>query len=214
LISLAALIGSEVLDSAGKPVGRLQDVIVHWTRASAYPELKAIVIRVGSSDVTVRARWVEISAPASVRLRSTAAYARAVEREAADVALAHDVLDRQVVDTDGMQIVRPADLYLVNIDGRTELAGIEVGVGALLRRMGPRRLRHRFRPKRVIDWSTVRAFSPVRESGAGRGRRSELAGETGVGLALAVTEGELRHLRASEVETALHEAQRSHRDSS
>src|SRR5271165_2737645 len=136
LVSLAALIGSEVLDSAEKPVGRLHDVVVHWTSTGAYPALKAIVIRTGHSEVSIGARWVEIAAPASVRLRSTAAYARASEREAADVALAHDVLDRQVVDTDGMQVVRPADVYLVNIDGRTELAGIEVGVGALLRRMG------------------------------------------------------------------------------
>jgi hypothetical protein len=213
LVSLAALIGSEVLDPAGKPAGKVRDVVVHWAGTSAHPAVKAIVIRSGESEVIVGARWIEIAPPASVRLSSTSAYARALERQPGDVALAHDVLDRQVVDSDGMQVVRPADVYLVNIEGGTELAGVEVGMGALLRRIGPRRLRHRFRPRRVIDWATIRSFSSARESAPGRGRRSELAGQTGTGLELAVSESELRHLRASEVEAAL-EAERARRGAS
>jgi len=209
LISLAALVGSEVRDSGGRPVGELRDVIVHWTRGAAHPRATAIVIRSGGQEVLVGTRSVEITAPASARLRSSAVYARALERHAADVALAHDVLDRQVVDTDGMQLVRPADIYLVEIDGRVEVAGIEVGVGALLRRIGPRRLRSRFRPRRVIDWATIASFSPARADGAGHGRRSELAGHTGAGLALAVGSDELRKLRAGEVEAALQAADNS-----
>jgi len=214
LISLAALAGSSVRDASGEPVGKLRDVVVHWTRATAYPPATAIVIRSGGHDVLVGMRWVDIEAPASVRLRSSAVYARTLERRPADVALAHDVLDRQVVDTNGMQLVRPADVYLVDMDGRIEVAGIEVGVGALLRRIGPRRLRARARPRRVIDWATIRAFAPARPDGVGRGRRDELAGHAGAGLELAVSAGELRRLRASEVEDALEAANRSHGGSS
>jgi hypothetical protein len=214
LVSLAALIGSELLDPAGKPVGQVRDVIVHWGSTSEHPAVKAIVIRSGGGEAMVGARWFEITPPASARLRSTGAYARGVERHPGDVALAHDVLDRQLVDSDGMQIIRPADIYLVNIDDSTELAGVEVGIGALLRRIGPRRLRHRFRPRRVIDWATIRSFSSVRESTVGHGHRSELAGQAGTGLALAVSESELRRLRASEVEAAVQAAERSRGSSS
>ena len=37
LISLAALTGAPVKDPSGATVGRLRDVVVHWTAAIAYP---------------------------------------------------------------------------------------------------------------------------------------------------------------------------------
>jgi len=178
-------------------------VVVHWTSATTYPPMTAIVVRGAADDIMIGARWVELAAPASVRLRSTAVYARAFERHPGDVALAHDVLDRQLVDTDGAQLVRPADLYMLARGDRIELTGIEVGIGALLRRIGPRRLRSRFRPERVIDWATCRSFAPARDDGARRGTRAGLAGQTGSGLALAVSAGELRRMRATEIEAAL-----------
>ena len=114
------------------------------------------------------------------------------------------MLDRQVVDRDGKQLVRPADVYLAAFDGRVDLVGIEVGPRALLRRIGPRRLRGRVRPERVIDWATIRSFSPVRADGIrARGHRSALAGQTGSVLELDVAAGEMRELRASEIEAAL-----------
>ncbi len=207
LISLAAVLGTEVRDSAGEVVGRLVDVVVHWSSAAPYPPATAIIVRSGRRDVLIGASWVEASAPASVRLRSSAAYARAVERRPADVALAHDVLDRQVVDKDGTQLVRPSDVYLAAVDGRIDLVGIEVGPRALLRRIGPRRLREHVRPERVIDWATIRSFSPVRaDEVRPRGRPSALAGQTGAVLELDFAAGGVRELRASDIEAALRSA--------
>lgn len=208
LISLAAVLGTEVKDSAGATIGQLRDVVVRWTRAGSYPAVTAIVVRAGKRDAVIGARWVELSGPSSVRLHSSAVYAHAIDRHPADVALAHDVLDRQVVDADGVQIVRPSDVYLATVDGRIDLVGIEVGIRALLRRLGPKRLRSRFRPDRVIDWATIRSFSPARADGLRfPGRRSDLAGQAGSGLLLDGSTGEVRRLRASEIEAALRSAQ-------
>jgi hypothetical protein len=41
LMSLAALLGSEVKDPSGRSVGRLSDVLVHWTTREAYPTVRA-----------------------------------------------------------------------------------------------------------------------------------------------------------------------------
>jgi hypothetical protein len=112
LVSLAALLGSEVRDPDGRSVGRLSDVVVRWTTRGAYPAVRAIVVKIGKGEVVIGARWLEVASPSAVRLRSSRAYASAVERHPGDVALAHDILDRQVVDADGVQIVRPADLWL------------------------------------------------------------------------------------------------------
>ena len=195
-------------------MGTLRDVVVHWTSATKYPPVKAIVVRTGAHDALIGARSVALAAPASVRLRSTAVYARALERHPADVALAQDVLDRQVVDTDGAQLVRPADIYLIPRNDGAEAIGIEVGVGALLRRIGPKRLRSHFRPARVIDWATIRSFAPARGDNTGRGRHAALAGETGTGLALSVSASELSTLRAAQIESALQSLSGSHGESS
>ena len=208
LISLAALLGSEVKDPAGATIGQLRDIVVRWTKGGSYPPVTSIVVRSGKHDVLIGARWIDVFPPASIRLRSSKAYARAIERHPADVALAHDVLDRQIVDADGVQVVRPADLYLCTVEDRVELVGIEIGIGALLRRLGPRRLCSSFRPERVIDWATIRSFSLAQADDIrSRGRRSDLAGRAGSGLVLDGAAGEVRRLHPTDIEAALRASQ-------
>ncbi|HUO75039.1 MAG TPA: hypothetical protein VMU39_30035 [Solirubrobacteraceae bacterium] len=89
--------------------------------------------------------------------------------------------------------------------------GFEVGIAALARRLGPKRVRSHFRPARVIDWGSVSAFTPPRpEAGAHRSRRSEIAGEAGVGLELDRAAAEVRRLRPSDVQAALKDALAKH----
>jgi len=103
--------------------------------------------------------------------------------------------------------LRPSDIYLVAVGERIELVGIEVGIGALVRRLGPKRLRSRVRLGRTIDWGSVSAFAPPRAEGDMRhGRRSEIAGEAGTGLELDRVAAEVKRLRPSEVQAALEDA--------
>jgi sporulation protein YlmC with PRC-barrel domain len=204
LFSLAALLGSDVEDADGNTIGKFRDVVVRWTDGAPFPRMTAIVVRSGKRDVMIGARWLELHPPASVRLRSTKAYARAVERHPADVALAHDVLDHQVVDSAGTQLGRPADVYLAERDDAVDVVGIEVGPRALLRRLGPRSLRSHVRPQRVIDWRDIASFAPARPDGSRtRGRRSDMAGKPGAGLALGEPAPQVRRFRPSEVNEAL-----------
>jgi hypothetical protein len=101
-------------------------------------------------------------------------------------------------------MLRPADVYLAAADERIELIGIDIGVSALLRRVGLKLLRSRIRGERVIDWAVVRSFSPARSDALrSRGRRSELAGVVGSGLELDTSASGVHPLRADEVEAAL-----------
>lgn len=214
LISLAALVGSPVTNPAGESVGELKDVVVRWTKTAAHPAASAFILRAGKRDFLISARWIEIRAPALVRLKSSAAYTRSVERHHADVALAHDVLDRQIIDIGGRDVVRPSDVYLLDRDDALLLIGIEVGARALFRRLGPQRLRTKPRPERVIDWAAVRSFSITHdESSKPYGRRSDLAGRAGSGLELNVVATDLHKLGPEELHTAL-ESSRAKADGS
>lgn len=208
LMSLAALLGRPVTDPDGQSVGELRDVIVNWTAGTSYPPMTAIVMRAGRRDIMINARWVEVTAPASIRLRAANAYARAMKRRSGDVALAHDVLDHQIVDAVGTQIVRPSDVYLATVRGQVELVGVEVGLRALLRRLGPKRLRGRIRAQRVIDWGSIRGFAPRPGDDDPTPRsRTAVAGRPGAAIELDRTAGAVKPLRPSETESALRRAE-------
>jgi hypothetical protein len=155
----------------------------------------------------ISAHWLEVTAPAAVRLRSAAAYTHAVQRHSADVALAHDVLDHQVVDAAGTQIVRPSDVYLATVRGQVELVGIEVGLRALLRRLGPKRLQGRIRAQRVIDWGSIHGFAPrPGEDEQPPRSRTAFAGQPGAAIKLDGTAGDVKSLRPTETRSALRRA--------
>jgi hypothetical protein len=50
--------------------------------------------------------------------------------------LKHDVLDRQVVDTDDRRVVRVGDVALLPVAGRLEAVALEVGLRPVFRRVG------------------------------------------------------------------------------
>ncbi|HEY2795134.1 MAG TPA: hypothetical protein VGJ28_22425, partial [Micromonosporaceae bacterium] len=77
------------------------------------------------------------------------------DRRVSDVLLAAEVLDRQIIDIDGVHVIRAADLYLAVIGGVMRLIALEGSVRTLIRRLGPRRLRTRPAPLRAIDWSHI-----------------------------------------------------------
>lgn len=133
-ISLAQILGRPVCNAVGMRIGRVSDVVVRWDAGSDYPPVTWILVRVRRGDAVVRQADVTLS-QTEVRLRI---HARMVWRPVwgdGDVALAREVLDRQVVDTSGVQVVRAADAYLVDGPQGWELAGIDVGLRSFGRRL-------------------------------------------------------------------------------
>jgi hypothetical protein len=121
-----------------------------------------------------------------------------------DVPLARDVLDRQLVDTSGVQIVRAADAYLLNRPQGRELAGIDVGLLSFGRRLVTRRGACP-PPDRVIDWAQLRAFVPrfTDTTTAWQSAPTTAAGAVGSGLQLGLSATQVKELRGPEVAALL-----------
>ena len=100
-----------------------------------------------------------------VTLRSARLDLRDFERRPGEVVLNDDVIDHQLVDVDGVRVIRAADLYLATVGDIYPLVGVDVGFGTLLRRLGPTRWRRRPTPDRVIDWAAIQPFGPGRQLG-------------------------------------------------
>ncbi|MGZ6899395.1 MAG: magnesium transporter MgtE N-terminal domain-containing protein, partial [Acidimicrobiia bacterium] len=157
LVSVAALVGRPVLDQRGLEVGRLLDLVVRW-HGEPYPPVTGLVLRVARRRAYVPIDQVEDIAPDRVTLRSARLNLRDFERREGEVVLNGDVVDHQLVDVDGVRVVRASDLYLARVAGVFRLVGVDVSFHSLLRRLGPTRWRVRATPERVIDWGAIQSF--------------------------------------------------------
>ncbi|WP_201299792.1 magnesium transporter MgtE N-terminal domain-containing protein [Streptomyces mexicanus] len=168
LVSLAGLLTVVVINPAGQEIGRLVDVICRW-RGERYPPVAGLVVKVGHRTAYVPVAAVADLSPDGVRLNSARVDLRDFQVRDGEVRLAHDVLDHQLVDVDGVRVIRASDLYLARVEGTWRLVGAEVGLKVLLRRIGPRRLHRRPAPEKVLDWAAIQALGgPEREGTAAR----------------------------------------------
>ncbi|TML38942.1 MAG: CBS domain-containing protein [Actinobacteria bacterium] len=158
IVSLAGLVGRPVRNQAGAEIGRLVDVVVRMAGGDLYPPVTGLVVKVGRRLAFIDASAIEKLSHGEIVLRSSRLDMRDFERREGEVMLAKDVLDHQLVDVDGVQVVRGSDLYLAEALGGIRLVGVDVSLQSLVRRLGPSRWRTRPTPEKVIDWAAVQPF--------------------------------------------------------
>src|SRR5437870_1858450 len=164
LISVAGLIGRPVRNQAGAEIGRVSDVVVRW--GEDYPPVTGLVVRVGRRDAYVPFDQVNKLGSDEIQLRSARVDLRDFRSREGEVTLVRDVLDHQLVDVDGVKVVRAADLYLAPVQDTMRLVGVDVSAQSLLRRLGPARWRTLPTPDRLIDWAALQPFgTPTGPSG-------------------------------------------------
>jgi magnesium transporter len=160
------LMGKLVADVDGERIGRLQDLIVILRGEMPHPEIVALEIKRSSGTILVPFSDVAVLiAPAislARRLQEIVPY-RPGEH---DLYLAQDILDKQIIDTNGMRVVRVNDLELLRLNGHFFVANVDVGGLGLLRRLGlvkavqwlVRRFGRELRPN-IISWDAVEVLS-------------------------------------------------------
>ena len=158
LVSLAGLIGQPVLNQAGQQIGHMADVVARWDSNQPYPPVTGLIVRVGRRRAWLPIDAVEEVTRERVRLSTARLDLREVARRPGEVELARDVIDHQLVDTDGARVIRASDLYLARVAGVVQLVGVDVGFNSLLRRLGPARFRSLPTPEKVIDWASITSF--------------------------------------------------------
>src|SRR5258705_6558046 len=158
VISLAHILGRPVRNAGGMRIGRVSDIVVRWDAGDEHPPVTRVFVKVRGVLAAVQRADVTLS-QTDIRLRPDARMKWRSVWGDDEVALARDVLDRQLVDTSGVQVVRAADAYLLNGPQGWELAGIDVGLLSLCRRLVTRR-RASPPPDRVLRLAQLQAFVP------------------------------------------------------
>ena len=137
IVRLSDLVGTTVTTADGHELGTLRDLTVRLT--SSAPRVARVLVSRGGTMHLVP--W-EQGAPCrrALVLRSGLPGDPVDRRRPPllddELLLARDVLDSQVVDLRGHHLARVAEVLLIWRDGGLEVAALDLGVPALLRRLG------------------------------------------------------------------------------
>ncbi len=158
LVSLAGLIGKPVKYQGGKEIGRLVDVVVRHGEDS-YPPVSGLIIKVGQSKSFIDGARISKLAQNEIELSSAKVDLTEFTRREGESLLEADVLDHQIVDVNGLRVVRSSDLYLAPLDREIRVVGVDISFKAFIRRIFPGALGRGPIPKHVIDWANVASLA-------------------------------------------------------
>jgi magnesium transporter len=159
MIFLSDFLRAEIVDNQQRRIGRVGDLVAHISEP--YPIVHHVVLRGREGKVIP---WSEVRTfeAKELALKSSREDLPISEAADGDVWLARDVLDKQIVDTDGRRVVRVNDLQLSPMRGNLLVVGVDVGGRGLLRRLGAEdlgktvvRLTRRDWRQKVIPWDVV-----------------------------------------------------------
>ena len=133
---LSEFIGRPVVDVDGKPVGRFTDMVAREVPELPHPIVEAVVVQrdhettaIPSASVAV---WVSPAVPLKVSVDNLPSFSLGEQ----DIYLVRDVLDKQIIDTEGARVVRVNDLELMRVNGTLYVGNVDVSGLGILRRMG------------------------------------------------------------------------------
>ncbi|MBI5731853.1 MAG: magnesium transporter [Candidatus Magasanikbacteria bacterium] len=134
---LSELIGSKIKDSADVAVGRLEDILIR-PKAGIYSPLEFIVIkeRKTKQKKILPFFHVENLGRGKITLKALYEHISTLEETQEYLGLYEEILDQQIVDTEGMRIVRVNDLHLGIFQEKMCVLGIDVSFKGILRRLG------------------------------------------------------------------------------
>src|SRR5579884_2485784 len=174
MIFLSSLLHQNVFDAENRRVGVLHDMSVSLNET--FPVVTALVVHppLGNGSAPLMIPWSQVQSIEELPIHLTVEQANITPYTPRfdELLLRRDILDKQIVDTQGFRVVKVNDLKLAQIKKTARLVGVDIGTSGLLRRLGwlpvveavsrvtPLRV-----PERIITWNYVEPVRMVRTTG-------------------------------------------------
>ena len=159
MIFLSDFLRAEIIDNRQRRVGRVGDLVVRIV--DEFPVVSHVIVR-GRKPQALPWSHVRSFEARELALKVPREEVRLEPPDEDGIWLARDILDKQIVDTDGRRVVRVNDLQLSPVSGRLLVVGVDIGGRGLLRRIGledlGKSLAHVARrdwPQKLIAWDVV-----------------------------------------------------------
>ncbi|MCL5994611.1 MAG: CBS domain-containing protein [Chloroflexi bacterium] len=158
---MSELIDKPVADVEGERVGQLVDLVAaNRGDVVTHPVIVALVVKRPGGNLLVSFSDVVVLVAPAIPLNKRLADITPYQPAEGDLYLARDVLDKQIIDTNGMRVVRVNDLEIARVNGHFYVANLDIGGMGLLRRLGLARVAKKIAaslgrelPSGVIAWS-------------------------------------------------------------
>ena len=138
MLYLSQMLGEPVVDANGEKIGSISDLAIQT--GEVFPRITSLAF-LGPGKTPFMISWRKyvdsFDEDEGIRLKVDRTAIRFSYLQPAEVLLARDLLDRQIVDTQGMKVVRVNDLKLSVSGTQLRLLGAEVGVRGILRGLAP-----------------------------------------------------------------------------
>ena len=138
MIYLSQMLGNPVYDLGGEKIGKVNDLGI--ATGEVFPRVTALAVE-GPGKTPLMISWrkyVDSFDDDKVQLKVVATDIRFSYLQPNEVLVARDLLNKQIVDTRGLRVVRVNDLKLSDTSSsQLRLLGAEVGVRGLLRSLSP-----------------------------------------------------------------------------
>ena len=137
MIYLSQMLGKPVVDAAGEDIGTINDIAI--ATGEVFPRITSLAFQ-GPDKTPFMLSWrkfVELYDGERIVLNVPASEIRFSYLQPDEVLLARDLMSKQIVDTQGMKVVRVNDLKLSESRNQLRLLGAEVGTRGILRGISP-----------------------------------------------------------------------------
>lgn len=138
MLYLSQMLGEPVIDANGEKIGSISDLAIQT--GEVFPRITSLAF-LGPGKTPFMISWRKyvdsFSEEEGIRLKVDRTAIRFSYLQPAEVLLARDLLNRQIVDTQGMKVVRVNDLKLSVSGSQLRLLGAEVGLRGILRGLAP-----------------------------------------------------------------------------
>jgi CBS domain-containing protein/sporulation protein YlmC with PRC-barrel domain len=162
---LSDIMKKPVFDPKGDVLGKVKDVSI--VKGEPLPKIDALIIQ-GKKDMST-IPWSSLGI-FNKKIISADLYGNTLSQyvySEEDLLAARDLLDKQIVDVNGVKVVRANDIKLEGYGSEAVLVAVDVGMRGILRRLGFERLGEDvlrlFRtnlPYHLISWNYMQPFQP------------------------------------------------------
>ena len=150
--------GKKISDLDGHYVGKLEDLIAREISETSHPIVDAIVVITREGMKTIPYGLVMTLFAPSIPLKCNDSDITEYVPMDNDIYLSRDVLDKQIIDTDGARVVRVNDLELFRVNGTLYVGNVDIGMSGIFRRIGLSRIASSLKmshPQSIISWDNV-----------------------------------------------------------
>ncbi len=137
---ISELTGRPVTDIDGTQIGVLKDLVAHPIKEFTHPVVNAIVVHSKDRDRVVPYSDLAALLSAAIPLKRASDTIPDYQLQDDDIRLVADVLDKQILDTDGARVVRVNDIELARVNGDVVVTNVDIGMLGILRRVGLEKL--------------------------------------------------------------------------